>query len=152
MQFSQILITFQPCSFSVRTTSLSRAMLRAILLDQYSRFFLGSRHFLGCPCQKQPSTKTATLARGNTKSGFPKRGYFLRQPTILSLRKMARRAASVDAFPLDFTWAIIQERFFELTMSIVSRCILLINAHSIGIIDFLARKHRGTVIWNFMQS
>jgi hypothetical protein len=65
---------------------------------------------------------------------------------------MARRAASVDAFPLDFTWAIIQERFFELTMSIVSRCILLINAHSIGIIDFLARKHRGTVIWNFMQS
>jgi hypothetical protein len=112
-------MTCQPFSLSVRLTSLSLAMLRAIFFFQYARFALGTRHLRGCPCQKHPSTNTATLSLGNTKSGFPKSGYALRQPVILAFRSIDARTFSVDLFPADLTCAMIHERFWGLNVSIL---------------------------------
>jgi len=117
---SHILTTFQPIPLRVRFTSLSRATLRFIFFSQYSRLACGTRHFRGCPCQKHPSTNTTTFLRGNEKSGLPKIGYCLRQPTILDLRRTATNIFSVDLFPTDLTCAIIHERFFLLKVSMPS--------------------------------
>ena len=70
---SQILTTFQPFFWRAQVTTRSRATFREILRNQYGLFAFGIRHFRGCPCQKHPSTKTATLALGKTKSGLPSR-------------------------------------------------------------------------------
>lgn len=80
MLLSQILTTRHPRMASWAFTSPSRSTLRAILLRHLS----GSRCAANCasndskprsrqprPCQKSPSTNTATRERGNTISGSP---------------------------------------------------------------------------------
>lgn len=62
--------TRQPAARSARVTSRSRAWLRAIFSRQNFALFFGFVPCLGHPCQKQPSTKTASFSRGKTKSGF----------------------------------------------------------------------------------
>lgn len=118
--FSQILTTFQPFSLSDRVTRRSLTTLRAIFCSQYARCAFGIRHFVGWPCQKQPSTNTATRAVGNTTSGFPWREYRRRHPVMPFSRKTVIRQASVERFPPDFTCAMIHERFCRLNVSIFS--------------------------------
>src|ERR1035437_1083190 len=69
---SQIRTTRQPARRSVRVTSRSRARLPDSFRRQNARLFLGLVARFGQPCQKQPSTKTASRAFGKTKSGLPK--------------------------------------------------------------------------------
>lgn len=52
------------------------------------------------PCQKQPSTKTASLSDGHTKSGFPTRGQFRRQPLRCAFLSNAARRISVVSLRL----------------------------------------------------
>lgn len=52
-----------------RFTCRSRAWLRAILSRQNRALVLGLVPCRGQPCQKQPSTNTATWSRGKMKSG-----------------------------------------------------------------------------------
>lgn len=66
---SHIRITVQP---AVRSrVSESRAMLPSIFVLQNSEFRLAGRWCSRQPCQKQPSTKTATLALGNNEVSGP---------------------------------------------------------------------------------
>src|SRR5207244_568529 len=64
-------ITTHPACSALRTTRLSRARFRLSLARHKSA--LGPRNVLrpclGHPCQKQPSTKTATLSAPKTRSG-----------------------------------------------------------------------------------
>lgn len=102
------------CSHTLRTrmsmARRSRATRRARLLFpstldlQYPRFPLGSRRHLGHPCQKHPSTKSATRALLNQKSGWPRiaRGWS-RQPFTSALTSANRRRPSVDLFPTERT-------------------------------------------------
>lgn len=65
---SQILMTFQPASSSRRLVSASRALVRSNFPLHQSELDLGMVPCLGHWCQKQPSTKTATCCRVNTRS------------------------------------------------------------------------------------
>jgi len=51
-------------------TSRSRALLAAIFFRQNAALPRGLMKCLGHPCQKHPSTNTASFNLGNTKSGF----------------------------------------------------------------------------------
>src|SRR3954462_4162407 len=72
---SQNRSTVQPISWRRRELSRSRSMFRWILATQYPglvpRLSLVCRPSQSRPCQKSPSTKTATLAPGKTTSGRP---------------------------------------------------------------------------------
>lgn len=107
---SQIRTTPQPLNRSSLDCARSRWILRAILAFQYGRFEDGIEPQRGQPCQKQPSTNTASRARGKAKSGFPAIGYCRRQPVMWEARKAATRANSVDLFPFERTAAITRER------------------------------------------
>jgi hypothetical protein len=86
---------------------MSRALFLSIFFSQNSGFVFGIFSF-GWPCQNSPSTKTATRFFGNTKSGFPNRGYPRLQPVILFERNIRIIATSVSLFPwlrmLDIIW------------------------------------------------
>jgi hypothetical protein len=60
-----------PFSFSASSTWRSRSRLRFIFAPQKSAFVLGHEPCVGQPCQKHPSTKTATRSRAKRKSGDP---------------------------------------------------------------------------------
>ena len=62
--------TRQLADRKVRVTSLSRAWFAANFFRQNAALFLGFVACRGQPCQKQPSTKTANLSLGKTKSAF----------------------------------------------------------------------------------
>ena len=66
---SQMRSTRQPFFRSVRVTSRSRLWFAANFLRQKAALFQGFVACFGQPCQKQPSTKTASLSLGKTKSG-----------------------------------------------------------------------------------
>ncbi len=107
---SQMRTTRHPCLRSVRLTSRSRALLAAIFFDQKTRLLTGRFECLGQPCQKQPSTKTATFCFGKTKSGLPKNGRWRRQPVMLCWRKILMRASSVSLLPCPRMWDMTSER------------------------------------------
>ena len=65
---SQTRITSQPRSLSRLLVSASRSLLARIFARQNCSLALGHVPCSGQPCQKQPSTKTATLARRKTTS------------------------------------------------------------------------------------
>ncbi len=65
---SHILSTTQPALDRVSSTRRSRAMLSAILLAQKASLLFERVACSGQPCQKQPSTYTATRTRAKTKS------------------------------------------------------------------------------------
>ena len=68
---SQTLTGRQPNDRSLAFTDLSRSLFLVILFFQKSELLFGKVPCVGHPCQKQPSTKTATLAFGNRISGLP---------------------------------------------------------------------------------
>lgn len=75
---SQIRITFQPSLRSVRVTRRSRSLVASILFFQNLTFDDGNCLHFAQPCQKQPSTNTATLRPGQAKSGLPATGQCFR--------------------------------------------------------------------------
>lgn len=77
---------------------------------QKSRLAIGIDPWCGQPCQKQPSTNTATFSFGNTKSGFPKARDLLRHPVIPLVRNIVIRRSSVALLPAPFTRDMISER------------------------------------------
>lgn len=71
---AQILTTSHPSSRRRRSVSASRARLASIFARQNSAFFLDQVACRGQPCQKQPSTNTATRGPRNTMSAT-RRGF-----------------------------------------------------------------------------
>ena len=110
---SQILMTVQPCARKVRVTSRSRMRFEESFLNQKSAFPLGMGECFGFgqPCQKQPSTKTATRSRRNTRSGLPKIACRRLQPVIPCVRKSAIIRSSVSLLPLPRMRAMTSLRF-----------------------------------------
>jgi hypothetical protein len=98
---SHIRSTAHPFEFSSRVTRRSLRRFLSIFADQYSEFVSGADFLLGCPCQKSPSTKTASRTLGNAKSGFPTSVEFRLQPVIPCLRSRSRKAISVVLLPFE---------------------------------------------------
>lgn len=98
---SQTRITNQPRSRSLVFVSASRALLARIFARQKFSLAFGQVPCSGQPCQKQPSTKTAILARlkttsarlGESSSGLASREY--RSPIAWSSFRM-RNSAGVS--------------------------------------------------------
>jgi hypothetical protein len=103
--------TFHPLSRSVLVTKRSRALFAASFFSQNLRFVAGTVPCFGHPCQKHPSTNTASRAPGNRKSGFPKRLGWRRQPLRVHRRKNAARATSVRLLPRPRTRDMSLDRF-----------------------------------------
>ena len=61
--------TVQPALLSASSVARSRSWFLSSLGDQYHSLFFGLEPCSGHACQKQPSTKTATLREVNTMSG-----------------------------------------------------------------------------------
>ena len=114
---SQIRITRHPLLRSVRVTSRSRALLVAIFFRQNAALPRGLMKCLGHPCQKHPSTNTASFRFGNTKSGFPNTGQCLRQPVIPFARKIAISRSSVSLLPAPRMRAITSDRLVLVKVS-----------------------------------
>lgn len=104
---SHTLRTRIPFALSSRATRRARFLLPSILDRQYLRFAFGSRRHRGHPCQKHPSTKTATRPLGNQKSGCPgiERGC-IRHPLIPELTRASLNRFSVERLPVDRTFDI----------------------------------------------
>lgn len=98
---SQILRTRHPRRLRTRETLRSRTLFRSIFAAQNRAFRAGVRFRPQprCPCQKQPSTNSATPSRGQMKSGFPSTAAFRRQPASLSARSSLAMRSSVVRFP-----------------------------------------------------
>lgn len=85
----------QPADAKRSSVSRSRRRLPSIFFRQNSALFLGHVACVGHPCQKQPSTKTATLDGPNSKSASrrtPRRGLRwtrYRSPAACSARRKA---------------------------------------------------------------
>lgn len=108
---SQSLITLMPFAERRRLTSFPRATFRAILASQYGRFCFGILKQSLQPCQKQPSTKTATDSIGNQKSGIPviSRGWSF-HPLTPALTSSMRNLSSVERLPRARTLLICKLR------------------------------------------
>jgi len=83
----------------MRLTSLSRRSFASSLRFQNERLFSGMFECFGQRCQKHPSTKTASLSLGKTKSGLPNTGAWRRHPVMPWRRKSRIKATSVSLFP-----------------------------------------------------
>lgn len=90
---SQTRTTVQPAASRDSWLRASRARLRASFAVQYSEFERGRTPCSEQPCQKHPSTKTATRARGNATSG---RGAERPAPSFRSTRNRSPRRWSAD--------------------------------------------------------
>src|ERR1700674_5806144 len=75
-----------------------------------------TEHF-GQPCQKHPSTKTATRFFGKTKSGRPIIAEPRLHPDIFAALNNAMRRSSVDALPRDRILDIFKERCLGVRLS-----------------------------------
>lgn len=115
----QIRRTCQPRARSWRLTLRSRALFFANFSAQKGRLFLGTTRCREQQCQKQPSTKTASRADRNTKSGVPGKSECRRHPTIWWRRNSFTRASSVETFPLLLTRDMISERLPCETLSAI---------------------------------
>lgn len=89
---SQTRTTVQPASRNRLSVSQSLATFASILARHHAALFLGLVPWTGHPCQKQPSTKTATRGVGKLMS------IVLREPssTRVWMRKRKPRAWSMD--------------------------------------------------------
>lgn len=103
--------TRQPARRKARVTSTSRALFDESLRRQNARLFFGFVACLGQPCQKQPSTKMASLSFGKTKSGLPNTGWLRRQPLMRCRRNNFASASSVALFPRPRIRDITSDRF-----------------------------------------
>lgn len=70
---SQIIITFHPNSFSIRSECLSLVLFVSILESHHSGLVFGKTKYLHavCPCQKQPFINMTVLYLRSTRSGLP---------------------------------------------------------------------------------
>jgi hypothetical protein len=89
---SQMRITRQPARRKTRFTSRSRTLFADNFHRQNARLFFGLVACLGQPCQKQPSTNTASRACRKTKSTFT-------------------RSSRGDEAPVNFGFLILDFRF-----------------------------------------
>ena len=106
-------------------------MLRANFLFQKARLALGCVPCLGQPCQKQPSTKTASRSLEKTKSGLTLNFRFLlsdfpislcrRQPVMRCRRNNFASASSVSLFPRPRIRDITSERLALVKTSGIER-------------------------------
>ena len=87
--------TRQPALRRVRVTSRSRCAFRASFASHHAARVAGFVACRGQPCQKHPSTKTASVAARKTKLGFPKTRALRRQQVIPCLRLRAMSRSSV---------------------------------------------------------
>ena len=71
-----------PDARSARETARSRCAFRASFVAQKATRVFGVRPWRGQPCQKQPSTNTATFCARKTKSGLPGSGVPRRQSVM----------------------------------------------------------------------
>ena len=117
---SQIRITIQPRARKTRATLRSLARLYLIFSLQKAELVFGTLNERGLPCQKSPSTKTATRWEWKVKSGRPGRRLCRRHPQTPDARNAARRRNSVDRLPRGFMPRIISERFEREKMSAIS--------------------------------
>jgi hypothetical protein len=126
---SQTRITFQPSPTRSLRVRVSRRRFRRIFKRQYSLFDFGTLLCFSHPCQKHPSTKTATLRSRKTKSGriglrrgcFDERpatpclfgrvriviGACRLQPLMPAFRSAAATDRSVDTLPVERMEAMI---------------------------------------------
>lgn len=120
-EHSRMRTTLYPKSPSARVTFLSRFTFASILLRQNVLWVFGKWLLLQIrhPCQKHPSTNTATLYFGKTKSGCPTSLELRRHPVIPYSRNNATSLSSVLLFPFERILDIISERFFFDTVSIL---------------------------------
>ena len=79
----------------------------------------GHRRVRGQPCQKQPSTNTATRSRRKTKSGLPKTRAWCRQPVMPRSCMSAMRRSSVARLPRERMSAITALRFAFVKTSVI---------------------------------
>jgi hypothetical protein len=117
---SQMRRTVHLCWRKARATRRSRALLRANLDDQYATRERGVWPWREQPCQKQPSTNTATRSRRQTKSGEPRRRDSRRHPVIRAARSNRTSRCSVLALPVLRTRLIIAERRLFVKTSAIS--------------------------------
>jgi hypothetical protein len=108
---SHILTTLTRACARARLTARPRAIFRAIFASQYALCCLGIRKQFLQPCQKHPSTKTATLFLANQKSGTPGNSWACNfQPRMRARTSLMRKVSSVDRFPLERTLLICRLR------------------------------------------
>ena len=115
---SQIRRTRQPLLRRTFRTSWSRWTFRSNFCFQKETLLFGMRRCRGHPCQKQPSTKIATLSARNTKSGLPGRATPRRQPEMRFDLSKPASFSSVDRFWVARTPDIIALRRAVETVSI----------------------------------
>jgi len=97
---SLILRTVHPFRLKAWVTCRSRRLLFSIFFFQNSVFVRG-RYLQRQPCQKQPSTNTASLRPGQAKSGLPGTFQCLRYPRIPAAHRSRARGNSVVVFPCE---------------------------------------------------
>lgn len=96
--------TVQPAFVKPRVTARSRALFRASFASQNFRFCLGLVPCRGHPCQKQPSTNTATRSARNTNSGRTCNA--LPAPSFASLRSPLFDFLPLHVSTRSFTWRL----------------------------------------------
>jgi hypothetical protein len=119
---SQMRRTVQPDARKARVTARSRCAFLASFGAQYSMREVGTRPWRGQPCQKQPSTNTATFSAGNTKSGLPGSGAPRRQPLMRCPRSSAIVRSSVSRFPRERMSDMTAERLTLVNTSAMREC------------------------------
>jgi hypothetical protein len=102
----------RPCE-----TRASRRLFDSIFSRQ-NFLLLRGRYLHEHPCQKHPSTNTATFRRGHAKSGRPVTGHCLRYPRRPAAQRIRLIASSVVRLPFERTEAMIFERMWGGTWSI----------------------------------
>jgi hypothetical protein len=108
---SQTETTLYPADRTARLTNRSRCLFRSIFFLQNAALVFGKCPHFGQPCQKQPSTNTATLDLTKTKSGFPGSSLLcIVQPRRPAPTSIARSRRSVVWLPVDLIAPIVLER------------------------------------------
>ena len=118
---SQIRTTEYPRALNARETTIPLLLFRKIFVRQYDRFVFGIWPQFGQPCQKHPSTKTATLLEECNRSGLPimSRGCSS-QPLRARCISIARSRSSVVLLP-DERMARMFSLRLELTLFFITR-------------------------------
>jgi hypothetical protein len=121
---SHILATRIPRLRSCRFVVKSRRRFRSIFVLQNRTLVRGKWPQVRHPCQKQPSTKSATRDSAKKKSGFPKIfGGCTFQPFRPACAKSARRRRSVVRLPRERMDLIIPERITGTSLNLPDKSV-----------------------------
>lgn len=102
--------TVQPAAVKRCVCSRSRVTFRSSLASQYPVLLAGRLQHCGHPCQKQPSTKTATRLAANTKSGLVRSTRAeRRQPRVPDAQRLDAKRCSSEVLSLGIA-AIVRLR------------------------------------------